>query len=236
MDAIELKSQIVNFCINNGDLQIIKKYSRYFKEGYDAYGVPQPAFAEKIAEFKSSNQLSLPLLLESAPLLIKSGKYEETSFAIVLIELFKKEFDLQTFREIEKWFDIGISNWAHSDALCSAVLPYFLIKNIVPIDLFKVWKVSPQKFQRRSVPVIFIKVLKSGYQLNILLEFINSMMMDQERVVHQGLGWFLREAWKLHKVETEDFLMLWKDRAPRLIFQYATEKMEKPERLRFKRQ
>ena len=55
-------------------------------------------------------------------------------------------------------------------------------------------------------------------------------MMDPERVVQQGLGWFLRETWKKHPKAVEAFLLEWKDRSPRLIFQYATEKMPATER------
>jgi 3-methyladenine DNA glycosylase AlkD len=61
------------------------------------------------------------------------------------------------------------------------------------------------------------------------------MMLDNERVVHQGLGWFLREAWKRNHAETENFLLKWKDHSARLIFQYATEKMQPEERKKFKK-
>jgi 3-methyladenine DNA glycosylase AlkD len=60
-------------------------------------------------------------------------------------------------------------------------------------------------------------------------------MTDKERVVHQGLGWFLREAWKRYPEPVEEFLMKWKDTAARLIFQYATEKMSKEYREKFRR-
>ena len=60
-------------------------------------------------------------------------------------------------------------------------------------------------------------------------------MVDQEREVHQGVGWFLREAWKIQHEEVEVFLLEWKERAPRLIFQYACEKMSTEEKQRFKR-
>jgi 3-methyladenine DNA glycosylase AlkD len=68
-----------------------------------------------------------------------------------------------------------------------------------------------------------------------LLEFLRPLMMDEERVVHQGAGWFLREAWKQDPKPVEAFLLEWKDRAPRLIFQYATEKMTPAARARFRR-
>jgi 3-methyladenine DNA glycosylase AlkD len=60
-------------------------------------------------------------------------------------------------------------------------------------------------------------------------------MTDPEREVHQGTGWFLREAWKRKPEETEIFLLKWKDTAPRLIFQYATEKMTAEGKGRFRR-
>ena len=62
------------------------------------------------------------------------------------------------------------------------------------------------------------------------------MMMDPEREVHQGLGWFLREAWKKQPEPTELFLLKWKNTAPRLIFQYATEKMTPEGKQKFRKQ
>jgi hypothetical protein len=60
------------------------------------------------------------------------------------------------------------------------------------------------------------------------------MMLDGERVVHQGLGWFLREAWKRDAATVEPFLLEFKDTAARLIFQYATERMTAGDKARFK--
>ncbi len=67
-----------------------------------------------------------------------------------------------------------------------------------------------------------------------MLDFITPLMHDPERVVQQGMGWFLREAWKIKPKPVETFLLKYKDSAPRLIFQYATEKMSKEDKLRFR--
>jgi 3-methyladenine DNA glycosylase AlkD len=77
-------------------------------------------------------------------------------------------------------------------------------------------------------------LLKAAPAIAPLLEFLRPMMMDPERVVDQGLGWFLREAWKREPKPVEAFLKEWKDRSPRLIFQYATEKMTPAGRARFR--
>jgi 3-methyladenine DNA glycosylase AlkD len=65
--------------------------------------------------------------------------------------------------------------------------------------------------------------------------FIEPLMMDPAREVHQGCGWFLRESWKIQPVPAEEFLLKYKDTAPRLIFQYATEKMSPAGKERFRR-
>ena len=41
MEIGTLASEIRQFCINNRDDALVKKYSRYFVEGYDAFGVPE---------------------------------------------------------------------------------------------------------------------------------------------------------------------------------------------------
>jgi 3-methyladenine DNA glycosylase AlkD len=80
-----------------------------------------------------------------------------------------------------------------------------------------------------------LALLKTPADIGSLLDFLRPLMMDQERVVHQGAGWFLREAWKKDPKPVEAFLLEWKDKAPRLIFQYATEKMTPAARARFRR-
>jgi 3-methyladenine DNA glycosylase AlkD len=235
MDTVSFCDEITSFCLANADESTVIKYSKFFKEGYDAYGVPSPIFLAKIEELMASGTVGLQLILESAPQLLRSGKYEETSFVILLTEKFKKQLDIYAFSEIEKWFGYGITNWAHADVLCGTVLPWFSLKKIVPLEQLNTWRVSAFKFQRRSVPVAMIKLLKSTNELNLLFEMINPMMLDSERVVHQGLGWFLREAWKRNHEETENFLLKWKDHSARLIFQYATEKMQPEERKKFKK-
>ena len=60
-------------------------------------------------------------------------------------------------------------------------------------------------------------------------------MLDSEKVVHQGVGWLLRELWKKSSKEAEDFLYKWKDKAPRLVIQYATEKIDKKKRKIFRK-
>jgi len=224
MKATELCEEIRSYCRTNADEAIVKKYSRYFKEGYDAYGVSREKYEEKIDLLLNDKRINMKLVLSASRHLIKSGKYEETSFAIRLLSTFSEEFTIATFDEIGKWFEIGITNWAHTDVICGLLIPTFFEKDIISLETLSDWRTAKNKYQRRAVPVAMLALLKTKDDYASLFDFIEPLMMDSERVVHQGLGWFLREAWKLKGKETETFLLKWKNDAARVIFQYEREK------------
>ncbi len=235
MKATELCDEIRNYCRANANEAVVKKYSRYFKEGYDAYGLSREQLEGKVASLLSDKSVNMKLVLSASRLLVKSGKYEETSFAILLLKGFSEQFTAETFEEIGKWFEIGITNWGHTDVICGLLISQFFERNIISLDTLSDWRTATNKYQRRAVLVAMIELLNSTRDYAPLFAFIEPLMLDSERVVHQGLGWFLREAWKLKRKQTEAFLLKWKDEAPRLIFQYATEKMTAKEKERFRK-
>jgi len=235
MKAAELHKDIQKYCRANADKAMVKKYSRYFTEGFDSYGLTSEKFDKIITSTLNNPKVNMRLVLSTAKLLVKTGKYEETNIAICLLKEFSEDFDAKTFSQIEKWFDVGIVNWAHTDIFCGHLMPPFFEKKIITLKHLSDWRTAKNKYQRRAVPVAMLGLLKTAKNFKPLFTFISPLMMDEAKKVQQGLGWFLREAWKIKRKETESFLLKWKDKAPRTIFQYATEKMTAQEKKRFKR-
>ena len=225
MKAAELHKDIQKYFKANASKAMVKKYERYFTEGFDAYGLTSEKFDEKVKAVLNDKRVNFRLVLSTGKLLVKSGKYEETNLAICLLKEFSEQFDSKTFSQVEKWFDIGIVNWAHTDIFCGHLMTEFFEKGIVSLKDLSDWRSAKNKYQRRAVPVAMLPLLKTTKNYKTLFSFINPLMMDEEKKVQQGLGWFLREAWKIKRKETETFLLKWKNKAPRVIFQYATEKM-----------
>ena len=238
----QLLNQIVKeiraFCEQNTDPAVIKKYAYYFKEGYDGWGLSREIYEAGKNQFIETykEKLTLADALDLSDLLFESGKYEEGSFGFSFVLSFHEEFTPATISRIGKWFEGGVQNWAHTDVICSEVISLFYKNNIIKYEDLSSWRDSSSKWKRRAVPVSLISLVKSKHNIQELLQFVDCMMMDTERVVHQGLGWFLREAWKKEPETVEAFLLKWKNDAARLIFQYATEKMSKEEKERFKRE
>jgi 3-methyladenine DNA glycosylase AlkD len=211
----------------HSDPAIIQKYSRYFKEGFIGYGLPKGHFEAKVDELLAIPGMDLRRVLELAGTLISSPKYEEVSIPILMTIRFHKSWDRDTFRAVEGWFSNGITNWAHTDYVCGEILSLLFEKKFIGMSDLEPWRKAGNKFQRRAAVVGLIKPMKLSTDFEPYFDFIDPMMMDAEREVHQGLGWFLREAWKKQPEPTEEFLFKWKDKSARLIFQYATEKMTK---------
>jgi 3-methyladenine DNA glycosylase AlkD len=119
---------------------------------------------------------------------------------------------------------------------CAAHANAALVDGRIGLNDLAPWRVSKYPFKRRAVPVAMLGLPKKPFLAQELIEFVTPLMEDGERVVHQGMGWFLREMWKKQPEPVEAFLLAWKDTAPRLIFQYATEKMTAAQKACFKRE
>lgn len=238
MNKYEQKfKQIRSFCKANANPEIVKKYSRYFTEGYDAYGLGRVIFETQrdqwLEEWK--HDFTIQDYFELGNLLIATGKYEEASFAITFMYHNADFFTIDTFENLGSWLEKGIVNWGHTDVLSGKGLACFFTSNMLEIEMFADWTKSTSIWKRRSIPVTLVELVKTDLQLERIFAVIEPLMLDEAKKVQQGLGWLLRECWKKDPILTETFLLKWKDSCGRTIIQYATEKMTKEYRLKFRK-
>lgn len=229
--------EIQDFFIKNSDLKIVEKYSRYFKEGYNGYGIDQKIFEQQKDKWIESwkEEMTIEDYLELGDRLVQNEKLEEVSLAVHFLASQKEHYTPQTFDRIGHWFDIGISNWANTDVLCMLVLTNFLTKKIITLKKLKEWTAASSEWKRRAVPVTLVEMTKKGIKPSQVIPLIEPLMLDKSEYVQKGIGTLLRELWKKYPTEVEQFLMKWKDTCGRLIIRYATEKMDKEDRKRFRK-
>jgi len=236
-ELARIVADVRTFCAAHANAAQAQRYAKFFTEGYDAYGIDKDTWAqhERRVYDRHHETLTLEDFLDLGDLLTASGKYEEASFAITTIRPLLDRFTPATVQRIGVWLERGVRNWAHTDVICRELLEPCLTRGVIsPADLWP-WRDSTVKWKRRAVPVALIALVGERSRTAALLDGLRPLMLDQERVVHQGVGWFLREAWKVNPKMVEAFLLEWKDRAPRLIYQYATEKMDPARKERFRR-
>jgi 3-methyladenine DNA glycosylase AlkD len=233
-----LRREIRDWCAAHADPKNAARYQRYFREGWDAWGIRDDEAwrARKRQWLDDYADLTLADHLKLGETLFATGKYEEGATAIYFVKRHEAAWKKSTLAGVAKWFAAGVGNWAHTDVICAELLAPMLRTRVVRLEDFARWRRSRHKYQRRAVPVAMLGLLKTeAPDYTAMLDFLRPMMHDEERVVHQGLGWFLREAWKKQPRPVEAFLLDFKDTAPRLVFQYATEKMTPEQKKRFRR-
>jgi hypothetical protein len=237
-DCDRLVDEIRAYCGAHANPANAAKWQRYFTEGYDAWGFTDkddPIYTTRQAEWAAAfASLGVDGFLAAGRLLFQSGKYEEGALAIRLLKPYRDELDEARLAALAGWFDGGVRNWAHADVLCAELLSPLLAAGRFSEHAFHPWRTSPHRFQRRAAAVAMLGLLGLDGGPQRALSFAAPMMEDTEKVVHQGLGWLIKEAWKREAPGAEAFLLEWKDRAPRLIISTACQKMPPERRLLFR--
>jgi len=231
--------EIREFCESNSDPEIIKKFLKYFKEGYDGYGIDKDVAEKQLDKWieQWKDEMTIENYLTLGDELIKHGRYDEKNLAITFLKTKREDFSKDTFIRIGKWFNYGINNWATTDVLCWFVISSLLIDKVIDFDDLKSWNIAQSEWKRRAVPVALVELnkIKKDLQPDDAIEIIEPLMLDDSEYVQKGIGTLLRELWKKYPAQIEDFLMKWKDQCGRLIIQYSTEKMDKEYRKKFRK-
>lgn len=237
-DSTRLVEEIRAYCRTHANPANAAKWQRYFSEGYDAWGFTDrndPIYTTQQSEWMAKYaDLGVDGFLEAGRSLFGSGKYEEGALAIRLLVPYREEIGGDRLAALAGWFDGGVRNWAHADVLCAELLSPLLAAGRLKERALQGWRTSPHRFQRRAAAVAMLGLLSSKNGPGRALAFAGPMMEDGEKVVHQGLGWLIKEVWKREPALAEEFLLNWKDRAARLVISTACEKMTPERKLLFR--
>lgn len=233
-----LVSTVRSYCRENAQPDKADKWARYFSEGYDAWGLLErdhPVWTSQQDAWSAGfAALGPDGFIEAGCELFRSGKYEEGALAIRFLKPFSGQIDDARVSALTAWFDGGIRNWAHVDVLCGEILSPLVESGQLRPSSFKAWRTAPHRFQRRAAAVVMLGLLKTKGGPAKALAFIEPMMQDREKVAQQGLGWLIKEAWKLDPATAESFLAKHKDTASHPIITIACEKMPPEKKALFK--
>ncbi|MBA3975083.1 MAG: hypothetical protein C0504_12810 [Candidatus Solibacter sp.] len=233
-----LVSAIRAYCQANAQPEQADKWARYFSEGYDSWGLldrGHPIFTTQQEAWSAQfAALGLDGFIHAGCELFKSGKYEEGALAIRFLKPFSGQIDEARVAALAAWFDGGIRNWAHVDVLCGELLSPLVESGQLKPSAFDAWRTSPHRFQRRAAAVAMLGLIKTKGGPAKALAFVETMLQEREKAAQQGLGWLIKEAWKLDPATAESFLAKHKDTASRPIITIACEKMPPAKKALFK--
>jgi 3-methyladenine DNA glycosylase AlkD len=170
-------------------------------------------------------------LVSVADDLFRGAVLEEKVAAVFLLENLDSKFGDHEFRRFETWLD-RICSWADHDGLVHYLIaPMVVAKPARVKNVFR-WAKSRKRWHRRAACVALIRGARAKMFFRLIVKLSDSLLADQDDMVHKGLGWLLRETAKYDPKRTVPYLMKVRGRAPRLVLRTACETLPKTTRAR----
>jgi len=125
--------------------------------------------------------------------------------------------------------------WAFCDTSCIRVIGPFLGKKNnqqLAEKTINKWSKSENLWVRRASMVILLKIImiKREFDEIYVYELVAKMLKQPEDYIQKGIGWLLKTCSKYKPDLIFKYLMNNKERLPRLILRYASEKLPKEKR------
>lgn len=217
-------AKVEKFCFDREDPVLAIRNMRDFTEGYDAFGIEDEELKILRDRILKEHKLTPREISNLGLILLKTGKYEFGTLAIMLIKKHRPRMDAYVRERIKEWLDTAVENWAHADLLGSKILPVFFELELCDLESYASWRDSRSKYTRRAV-IISLMYQKIALDAEAMLRFIEPLISDQEKVVQQALGWFLGDLWNKAPLPVEAFLTAHKDSIDRYVMKQSTARM-----------
>jgi 3-methyladenine DNA glycosylase AlkD len=215
------------------DPDFAKGQQAFFQHEVDTWGVRTAALhaiaRDLYREVKNWSPAARNKLFEE---LWKSGKLEEGAIVCYVYRRFARQCGRCEWKLFERWLDRYVSNWANCDGLSTWLLAACIDNDPSLKDELPHWTQSRNRWKRRASAVALLHEGKKGRSLAAVFDIATRLMLDPDDMVQKGVGWLLKETYPPRPHEVVEFLMPWRERAPRLILRYAAEKMLDDDRAR----
>jgi len=168
--------------------------------------------------------------------LISSNVHEEKFAGFFFLNHFKNSFNQTTIDLFEDMISKHCDTWAICDTSCIRVIGPYLGKKVnkqLAENTIEKWSKSENLWVRRASSVILLKIImiKKGFDEDYVFEFVEKMLEYTEDYIQKGIGWLLKTCSKYNSNSIFNYLMSNKERLPRLILRYASEKLPKEKRI-----
>lgn len=152
-----------------------------------------------------------------------SNIHEEKSLAIHILQQYKKQFSVETWKFLKERLNRA-KTWDHIDMLATGVFAEILLNNLFLMTQIKEMANSRNFWERRLAIESTYKLIKKN-KIELTLRLAEKLIYDENTYVQKGAGWMLREAGKKNRTMIRDFILMHMDMKP-VAFSYATEKMK----------
>ena len=212
----------------------ISDIARFYKTGPGEYGEGDLFLGGTVPETRSVAKKYQALELLEIEKLFNSPFHEARLCAAIILNL---QFKVaKTFQERKKLFDFymkqvraeRINNWDIVDVSAPWMGVYLTeVEDPMPL-LIKLAK-SKSLWQRRVSMILTFALIRKG-DLEPTIIIAQSLLKDDQDLIHKAVGWMLRELGKRDVMMLRRFLSEYAHEMPRTMLRYSIEKLPERER------
>ncbi len=213
-----------------GNKEYANRLRKYFKAGNGEYGEGDRFLGLRVPVIRKIAKKYRTISITEAAEFLKSQFHEERVFSLfVLVYLFKKANDKDKKKIYTLYFSNTkfINNWDLVDASAGHIVGAYLLT----LDKKPIYVLAKSKniWERR------ISIMSTSYfiEYNEFVDTLNiaeTLLGDEEDLIHKAVGWMLREIGKRDFELEERFLSKYYKIMPRTMLRYAIEKFPKEKR------
>ncbi len=199
--------------------QFSEDIKKYIKSPYEFYGVKVPELRTLARRLHEEHELKEFYRVFNK--LWNSGYHEEMSLAIYALQLYKEEFNLNTWKFLKTKLK-DMKSWDQIDIIGTNIIGNILIK--YPSLEKEIIKLSKSKniWMKRLSIVSTLQLIKKG-DIKLTMKIAEQYVYEQEDYIQKATGWMLREAAKQKPEQVKRFILK-NIHMPSKTFFYATEK------------
>ena len=199
--------------------QFAEDIKKYIQSPYEFYGIRVPELRTLARRLHDEHKIEDFYRVFNR--LWKSGYHEEMSLAIYTLQLYKEEFNLNTWRFLKTKLK-DMKSWDQIDIVGTNISGYILIK--YPQLEREIIKLSRSKnmWMRRLAIVSSYPLIKQG-NIRLTMKLAEDYVKDNEDYIQKATGWMLREAGKQRPEIVKRFILK-HIHMPPICFSYATER------------
>ena len=212
----------------------ISDIARFYKTGPGEYGEGDLFLGGTVPETRSVASSYKNMDLGEVQKLFNSPFHEARLCAAIILNL---QFKVaKTFQERKKLFDFymkqvrseRVNNWDIVDVSAPWMGVYLTeVEDPMPL-LIKLAK-SKSLWQRRVSMILTFALIRKG-DLEPTIIIAQSLLKDDQDLIHKAVGWMLRELGKRDVMMLRRFLSEYAHEMPRTMLRYSIEKLPERER------
>jgi 3-methyladenine DNA glycosylase AlkD len=200
---------------------------RFFKTSKGKYSEHDQFLGITVPNLRKISKKYHTIDLEIVKKLIQSQYNEERLLALFILV---KKYQNNSFNNKEEIYKFYlnhldyVNNWNLVDASAHLILGHYLWIKKEKVSLLKKLAQSKKLWRRRISIVSTWYFIRQG-TTSITFNIAQLLLTDTEDLIHKATGWMLREAGKKDPLKLIEFLLENKNKMPKTMLRYATEKV-----------